>query len=55
MIEAVVFDMDGVIFDSETLLIDGWVAATKAMAYQTWKKPAMPVWEPMMQKRRRFF
>lgn len=30
MIEAVVFDMDGVIFDSETLLIDGWVAATKA-------------------------
>lgn len=29
MIQAVVFDMDGVIFDSETLLTDCWVEATK--------------------------
>ena len=30
MIQAVVFDMDGVIFDSETLLTDCWVEATRA-------------------------
>ena len=30
MIQAVVFDMDGVIFDSETLLTDCWVDATRA-------------------------
>ena len=30
MIKGVVFDMDGVIFDSETLLTDCWVDATRA-------------------------
>ena len=47
-IDTVIFDMDGVIFDSEILVLSSWKEVAGVMEFRMLRRYVMSAWEPIV-------